>query len=56
MNSKDAKRVKADLDGTIFLIFADNYRTRLASMRHDFTTDRVVKLDPRTAFARLWMS
>ena len=31
-------------DGTIL---AYDYRARLASMRHDFTTDRVVKLDPR---------
>ena len=38
-NSKDARRVKADLDGTIF---AYDYRARLASMRHDFTTDHVV--------------
>ena len=42
-NSKDARRVKADLDRTIF---AYDYRARLASMRPDFTTDHVVKLDP----------
>ena len=29
----------ADLDG---MIFAYDYRAGLASMRHDFTTDRVV--------------
>ena len=44
VNLKDARRVKADLDDTIF---AYDYRARLARMRHDFTKDRVVKLDPR---------
>ena len=34
-------------DGTIL---AYDYRARLASMRHDFTTDRVVKLDPRYSY------
>ena len=46
-NWKDARRVKADLDGTIF---AYDYRARLACMRHDLTTDHVVKLDPRHSY------
>ena len=48
MNLKDARRVKADLDDTIF---AYDCRARLARMRHDFTKDRVdVKLDPRHSY------
>ena len=47
VNLKDARRVKADLDDTIF---AYDYRARLASMRHDFTKGRVVKLDPRHSY------
>ena len=47
MNLKDARRVKADLDDTIF---AYDYRARLARMRHDFTKDRVVKLDLRHSY------